>query len=193
MLVSYLLLAVNLITQAFNSTPVINTTKHIFSHTNTNVMVISTTNKTINTYYINNQVNYIPSAPIFHIIEQTEKDQLSTINYFYLLSCVNIYNDIFINTYGNLKIYGGGSYEVNPIANIFWNNNMWVLGYISSVAVNAEVVNLILNTDWQYKNEIAYCYLMVINAAEIIAVNTSKHTYNERSYKVECPIIQILF
>ena len=56
--------------------------------------------------------------------------------YMLLQNAVLIHTDIFQATYPGLKMQNSPYTELNPVANIFWQNNMWIPGYLLALSIN---------------------------------------------------------
>ena len=91
----------------------------------------------------------------------------------YLQSISLIYTDIFDLTkkYKNkINIDNEGithvSEERNPIANAYWNNNLWELGYLSAIGVEYIFINTFDTID--ESGVASYAVTLLINISEII-------------------------
>ncbi len=94
--------------------------------------------------------------------------QLEKIIY-YLKSVNLIYEDIYDYTKPNLYkrySYNGSNYishELNPIANLFFKNNLWDLAFVSANLFNYMIYNV---------DAISYFYAVGLNIAEIFAISS---------------------
>ena len=124
--------------------------------------------------------NYSKSIPICTDNFFKMNSQIMLINSFSL-----VYTDIFTCTKANYHIpttnyyyHPDGSYqywiykgiEANPIANIFWQKNLWTFGYLCACSINTLAVNNLNSID---KSGIsAYIYMIMLSALEIKAITT---------------------
>jgi hypothetical protein len=105
--------------------------------------------------------------------------QVALINNYYLIytdifTCTKTYYNKSFDSATNYNSDGTYSYihysnsEANPVADIFWRDNAWEIGYASAVILNTVVVNYLNNID--NTGILGFTYTTILSIAELQAI-----------------------
>lgn len=81
--------------------------------------------------------------------------------------------------------------EGNPIANFFWEKNLWELGYLTAISLNTVIVSYFNKID--NSKFISSLYLTAINICEFYAIMLWEKISNNPSFYTYVPIFYYSF
>lgn len=94
----------------------------------------------------------------------------------FLGNCQLVYRDIYDYTKTGIQQFGGK--ECNPIANEFWKDNQWDLGYAS--AIGAQIAGNYIAYEIDKSGTLAKFLNVVIGFCEVSAISTSDHAWENK-------------
>jgi hypothetical protein len=82
--------------------------------------------------------------------------------------------------------------ENNKIAEWFWKQNLWTVGYLAASVINYSAVSYLDSLDSTGIS--GYCYILAINISEMWAISTWKNSqYIPENLYIEAPIFSMTF